>query len=106
MSSILHEIGPRPTGVGSPAVVSGSGDASADPPEAEPGEQDGEANEDAGLRPLQGPEVAGGVVGEVLAQAEGAHPLLAGLGPLVKSAVLLVGGAVEHLAGGGDGLVG
>ena len=41
-----------------------------DPPEAERGEHDGEAGEDARLRPLQRPEVAHRVVEELLTQVE------------------------------------
>lgn len=60
--------------------LDGLGEASAGPPEAEPGEQDGDGDEDAGFGPLEGPEVVGRVIGEVLAQAEAADPVRAGLG--------------------------
>src|SRR5262245_65274947 len=104
MSSILHEIGAT-TGrrVCRQSVVGGSADASADPPEAEPGEQDGEPNEDAGLGPLQWPKVAGGVVGEVLAQTLCAEPLLAELGRRGRAAELRIAG--DRLAGAGHDVV-
>src|SRR5829696_8472593 len=84
--------------VGAPRLR--SGEASAGPPEAEPGEQDGDGDKDAGFGPLEGPEVVGGVVGEVLAQAEAADPVGAHLGGGVGPAVLRVGGSGEDLAGG------
>src|SRR6266516_3221135 len=83
-----------------------SGEASAGPPEAEPGQQYCGGDEDAGFGELQGPEVAAGLVGEVLAQAEAADPVQTGIRSLVLAAVLRVGGAGEEVAGGGDGVVG
>jgi hypothetical protein len=88
------------------STVGGSGEASAGPPEAEPSEQDGDGDKDAGFGPLQRPEVVGGVVGEVLAQAEAPDPVGTHLGCGVGPAVLRVGGSGEDLAGGGDRLVG
>src|SRR6266568_6978834 len=48
----------------------GSGQASADPPEAQPCEAEGEGGVDPGLVPLEGPEAAGGLVGHLLPVAE------------------------------------
>ncbi len=48
----------------------GSGQASADPPEAQPCKAEGEGGVDPGLVPLDGPEVAGGLVGHLLPVAK------------------------------------
>jgi hypothetical protein len=77
-------------------AVARSDDAVADPPEAEGGEQRRQPDEDSGLRPLQRPEVAAGVIEDVLPQAEGAKPLLA----LVRAAG---GAAFREVGGAGEG---
>src|SRR5262245_38234819 len=79
-------------------------DAPTDPPEAEPDEQNGDAEEDARFRPLQRPEVALGVVGQILAQTLSAEPLFAGRGRRGRAAVLRV--ARDRLAGAGHDMVG
>src|ERR1044072_6996511 len=50
-----------------------SGQSAADPPGAEPGQGQGEAEVEPGLGPLEGPEIAGGMVGHLLLVAQGAE---------------------------------
>jgi len=52
----------------------------ADPPEADSGRDDGEAEEDRRLAPLEGPEAVGGLLGDQVPEMERAECGLAGLG--------------------------
>ena len=86
-------------------AVGRSGDAGAsDPPDAGPGEQQGKDEEDRGLIPLEGPEAAGGLVGDQLPEVKSADRGQARL----EVATLAGPGerAVERVAGLVDSLVG
>ena len=80
---VLHQVRRRPARSRRRALppAGTSGPPAAEPPEAEPGQGQGEGQEDRGLGPLEGPVAAGGLVGDGLPDAvagQAGRPALCG----------------------------
>src|SRR5450755_41661 len=80
--------------------------ALADPPEAEPGQGQGQDREDRGLVPLERPVAARGLIGEHLPQVQRAQRVLAGREGVRLAQAGRGGRPGEYLTGRGNGLVG